>query len=120
MVKPEPRSEPLDLDRVEAELQSRLEQVRERLAELKKPPERGSGIGFGKRIGDGTAEAIGRFNDVGVAGSLEAIEVRLIRALEKLGDGSYGICDRCGSTIPAGRLRSVPESVLCVGCAARP
>ena len=114
-----PEPEQLDLAEVEATLRSRLEAVRARLAALKAPPERGSGIGFGKRIGDGTTEAIGRLTDVGVAGRLEAIEARLERALTKLAEGSYGVCDGCGAEIPAGRLRSVPESVLCVNCAGR-
>jgi DnaK suppressor protein len=109
--------EPPDLDEVEADLRERLADVRVRLAELKRPPERGSGIGFGKRIGDGTTEAIGRFNDVGVADSLETIETGLERALEKLAEGSYGRCDACGAEIPVGRLRSRPESVRCVSCA---
>jgi RNA polymerase-binding transcription factor len=116
-VAPEPEAEPLNLEEIEAVLRERLDEVRARLAALKKPPERGSGIGFGKRIGDGTTEAIGRFNDVGVAGSLEAIETGLERALEKLAEGSYGRCDACGAEIPVGRLRSRPESVRCVSCA---
>ena len=62
---PEPETGPLDLDEVEATLRERLAEVRARLDELKRPPEQGSGIGFGKRIGDGTTEAIGRFNEVG-------------------------------------------------------
>ncbi len=116
---PEPEGEPLDLDQVESGLRERLAEVRARLEALKAPPERGSGIGFGKRIGDGTTEAIGRLTDVGVADSLEAIEERLERALAKLDEGSYGICDGCGNEIPAGRLRIVPESALCVTCASR-
>ena len=114
---PEPEAEPLNLEEIEALLRERLDEVRARLAALKKPPERGSGIGFGKRIGDGTTEAIGRFTDVAVAEGLEAIEAGLERALEKLAEGSYGVCDDCGAEIPAGRLRIRPESVHCVRCA---
>jgi DnaK suppressor protein len=109
--------DPLDPAAVGAALRERLAEVRERLAALKEPPERGSGIGFGKRIGDGTNAAIDRFTDVSVAEGLEAIEARLERALEKLEDGTYGTCDECGTPIPAGRLRSVPESALCLDCA---
>jgi DnaK suppressor protein len=116
-VNPEPEAEAADLDEVEANLRERLTEVRERLADLKRPPEQSSGIGFGKRIGDGTNEAIDRFNDVGVADSLEAIEARLERALEKLEEGTYGICDECGAAIPAGRLGIRPESARCVRCA---
>lgn len=113
-----PQGEPLDLAAIEATLRDRLAELRGREAELKRPPERGAGIGFGKRIGDGTTEAIERINDVGVAGSLDAIEGRITRALEKLGEGSYGVCDGCGEPILAGRLRAAPESVYCVNCAA--
>jgi DnaK suppressor protein len=116
-VNPEPEAEAAGLDEVEANLRERLAEVRKRLADLKMPPERGSGIGFGKRIGDGTSEAIDRFNDVSVAEGLEAIEVRLERALEKLAEGTYGTCDECGAAIPAGRLGIRPESVRCVSCA---
>lgn len=111
--------EPLDPAAVEAALRARLAGLRDREAELKRPPERGSTIGFGKRIGDGTAEAVGRFAEVGVADSLDAIEGRIKRALAKLGEGTYGVCDECGEPIPAGRLRAAPESALCVRHAGR-
>jgi DnaK suppressor protein len=99
----------------------RLEEIRDELRErvdaLSEPPELGASQGFGKRIGDGTTEAIGRFTDVAVAEGLEAIEAGLERALEKLAEGSYGVCDDCAAEIPAGRLRIRPESVHCVRCA---
>lgn len=106
--------EPLDLAAVEAGLRVRLAELRDSEAELRRPPERGSNIGFGKRIGDGTNEAISRFNEVGVAGSLDALEGRVTRALAKLAEGSYGVCDECGEPIPVGRLRAAPESVFCL------
>src|SRR6478752_9674843 len=110
--------EPLDLAEVEAGLRARLAQIRGTEAELKKPPERGAAISFGKRIGDGTTEAIGRITEVGVADSLDAIEGRITRALEKLEEGTYGICDECGEPIPVGRLKVAPESAFCVEHAA--
>jgi DnaK suppressor protein len=102
---------------VEELLRTRLEEIQARLAELAKPPEPGSGIGFGKRIGDGTSEAISRRNDIGVGNSLLVTEEKLERALAKLDEGSYGKCDRCGGPIAAARLEAVPESVLCIDCA---
>jgi DnaK suppressor protein len=102
---------------VEQLLRARLEEIEARLAELAKPPEAGSGIGFGKRIGDGTNEAISRRNDIGVGNSLLVTEEKLQRALAKLDKGSYGQCDRCGAPIAPARLEAVPESVLCIDCA---
>src|SRR5919107_4477082 len=98
-------------------LRDRLAEVRGRLAELAKAPEPGAGIGFGKRIGDGTSEAISRRNDIGVGNSLLVTEEKLERALAKLEEGSYGRCDNCGGAIAPGRLEVAPESVLCIDCA---
>ena len=84
---------------------------------LARPPERGAELGFGKRIGDGTTEAVSRLTDVAVGGSLEASQARIARALEKLAEGSYGLCDRCGAAIATARLHAAPESVLCIECA---
>lgn len=111
---------PLDLAAIESELRDRLADLQGREEELKRPPEEGADIGFGKRIGDGTNQAIGRLTDVGVADSLDHIEARISRALEKIDEGTYGTCDSCGEEIPAGRLRAAPESALCVSCAASP
>ena len=75
------------------------------------------GIGFGKRIGDGTTEAISRLTEIGVGSSLEHGLARTERALAKLADGTYGRCDGCGEPIAPARLGAMPDVVLCVACA---
>ena len=112
----EPENE-LDLAAIEKELRAHLEALRERRGVITKATERGSGVSFGKRVGDGTTEAVSRLTDVGVVDSLNATEERIERALAKLSEGSYGICDRCEQPILAARLKAAPESVLCVACA---
>ena len=112
-----PGADELDLGEVEATLRADLEKISAEIAELTKPPEAGATIGFGKRIGEGTTEAIDRFTSVGVANDLQAIRDRTERALEKIGEGTYGVCDSCGKQIPAGRLQVAPASALCVECA---
>lgn len=111
-------SEDLDLDAVRAELTARRDRDRQRLGVLAEHPERGSAVSFGKRIGDGTAEAVSRLTDVGVGESLERGLERTERALAKLDDGSYGICDACGAEISRGRLRAMPDAVFCLDCSA--
>jgi len=106
-----------ELADVERGLRDRAEALEARLAGMSAPPERGSGIGFGKRVGDGTTEAVRRLTEVGVGNSLESSHARVLRALEKLDDGTYGACDACGRPIAAARLRFSPESVLCIDCA---
>jgi RNA polymerase-binding transcription factor DksA len=39
-------------------------------------------------------------------------------AEQRLGDGSYGICESCGGAIPEERLEARPAARTCVGCAA--
>ena len=80
-------------------------------------PSPAPGIGFGKRIGDGTSEAISRRNDIGVGNSLLVTEEKLERALAKLDEGSYGRSASCGEPIAPGRLEVAPESALCIACA---
>ena len=39
------------------------------------------------------------------------------RALERIEDGSYGQCVKCGEEIAEGRLEARPEAALCIDCA---
>src|SRR6476659_10213184 len=94
----------LDPDAIERELRAHLDALRARRGAITKAPERGSGVSFGKRVGDGTTEAVSRLTDVGVVDTLNATEARIERALEKIAEGSYGVCDGCGNPIPQGRL----------------
>lgn len=109
--------DPPDHQEVERALRARHAELQERLAGFSRPPERGAELHFGKRIGEGTSEAISRLTDIGVGGSLEASALRVDRALEKLQEGSYGVCDACGGPIARARLDAVPESVECIDCA---
>jgi DnaK suppressor protein len=108
----------LDLDAVRRDLEARRADMQARVATLAERPELGAAQGFGKRIGDGTTEAISRLTDIGVGRSLEASLERTERALAKLDDGTYGTCDSCGAAIPPKRLQAMPDSTLCVACAA--
>jgi DnaK suppressor protein len=108
----------LDHGAVREELERRRNRTRERVAVLAKRPELGSAQGFGKRIGDGTTEAISRLTEIGVGQSLESTLTRTERALSKLDEDSYGACDACGQAIAPARLQAMPDSVMCLACAA--
>ena len=107
----------LDPVAIEGELRERLAELDAEITELTKPPEDAGSISFGKRVGEGTSQAIDRFAEVGVAQELQPIKKRVERALSKLQEDSYGTCDNCGEPIAAGRLRAAPESALCIDCA---
>lgn len=77
-------------------------------------------IGFGKRVGEGTSEAISRIERVGQAEALTATLADVERALAKLDEGTYGTCEDCGTEIPAPRLEAVPSARFCITCASKP
>ena len=104
----------MDTADIERRLHERQTELNEQLGELTRTPERGSGVAFGKRVGDGTIEAVSRLSEVSVADNLRASAARVERALEKLEAGTYGTCDVCGTDILAARLEAAPESVLCI------
>jgi DnaK suppressor protein len=108
----------VDLAVVAALLHERKRELARRIGEFAKPPERGALLGFGKRIGDGTSEAISRITEAGVGGTLEVTLTKVDRALAKIDEGTYGLCDVCGQPIARARLKVAPDSALCVQCAA--
>ena len=66
---------------------------------------------------DVAADIYERGKIISLVRSLE-IKVRsLERAMELARQGTYGICEKCGATIPAGRLEIMPETTVCVRCA---
>ena len=105
------------MDATEERLRAQLAELDAKLEKLAAAPERGSGVSFGKRVGDGTTEAIGRLTDVGVGETLEATRDRVAAALARMGDGTYGTCESCGQPIDPRRLAVAPQSVLCIACA---
>ncbi len=111
-------TESVDHAAAERALRDKREELDGRLGIFTATPERGSNLGFGKRIGDGTLEAVDRLNQIGVGSRLESRLERVDRALQKLEDGTYGTCDACGRPIDPRRLRAAPESSVCVACPA--
>ena len=75
------------------------------------------GIGFGKRVGEGTSVAVDRLSQVAEHDGLRETLSQLVRAEESLQEGTYGVCDVCGQAIPAARLAARPFATRCVSCA---
>lgn len=102
---------------IESSLRARRGELADELERLTAPPEEGASVSFGKRIGDGTTEAVERLATTATARSLAASISDIDHALEKIDEGSYGRCDRCGEPIPEARLEALPASAFCVECA---
>jgi len=59
-------------------------------------------------------------SDLGLDLRLRDRERKLLRkiekALQKIEEGSYGICEACGEEIEEKRLEARPEATLCIRC----
>lgn len=104
----------MDQEQVRAELTEREADLVDQLAELTKPVDLDGAIGFGKRIGDGTIQAVQAFNDSFSAQNISDLLAQVRRAKSKLEEGSYGVCDQCGQEIGNERLEFRPWSTKCV------
>lgn len=74
-------------------------------------------ISFGKRIGDGTSVAVERLNELAVLERLTKQHRSVVRAEEKLAEGTYGRCDGCDQAVDDDRLQALPWAIHCRSCA---
>ena len=57
-----------------------------------------------------------REQEISLANSILERITQVERALERLDEGGYGWCERCGNPIPVERLAAFPSATLCVSC----
>jgi DnaK suppressor protein len=65
---------------------------------------------------DSGSKTVEHEHEVAVAGSLSERIRQVSHALERLDEGGYGFCEKCGNPIPAARLAAFPSATLCVSC----
>jgi RNA polymerase-binding protein DksA len=71
-------------------------------------------IGSGDHIADSASETYMRELDEGLEENAEHLLAEVEAALERIDDGTYGICESCGKPIGAERLDAVPYATLCI------
>lgn len=114
-----PVSDPADTAALAAILLARRAEILAEVSELSEPIRApGVQMQFGKRAGDHTSDAVMQMTRTVAAGELSHLTAEIDRALEKLAEGSYGICDGCASAIGNERLEALPWATLCVVCKA--
>ncbi|MEV6525532.1 TraR/DksA family transcriptional regulator [Longispora sp. NPDC051575] len=57
-----------------------------------------------------------REQEISLANNLLERVTQLERALERVDEGGYGHCEKCGNAIPVERLAAFPSATLCVTC----
>ena len=103
----------IDREVVRTRLEARLAELRNREAhidaDLAEPPE-----------ADSAERAVAVEDDAALEGQANLVgrEIASIRrALDRIEQGRYGECVRCGGDIAPARLEARPESALCIDCA---
>lgn len=69
---------------------------------------------------DSSERAVQMEDDEALEGQAAVISSEIVsirRALERIEEGAYGECVRCGAEIAQGRLEARPEAALCIECA---
>ena len=102
-----------DLAQARAKLDGQLAELEERLKhldrDLSEPPDADSSERAVQMEDDEALEA---------QAALVTQEIASVRrALERVEDGSYGTCAKCGGDISESRLEARPEAALCIACA---
>ena len=104
----------MNLQQVETKLNEKLVQLEERLASVKKDMSKShspdSAEQAAERENDEVLEAIGQETESAIQNT------RL--ALARISEGTYGNCSKCGEAIKPERLEALPDTVVCLDCAA--
>lgn len=107
-----------ELEGLRQALQVQARKLREALALDRQQLEGANGL-LAPAFDDGRDEAsLDVLRDLDVAElsrrseALMAVEA----ALDRLAEGTYGVCQDCGSPISRERLNAAPESLRCLGC----
>lgn len=69
---------------------------------------------------DSEERATERENDdtlTSLAAEAETEMAQIDRALERIGTGKYGLCEKCGQSIDNNRLLAIPFATQCIRCA---
>jgi DnaK suppressor protein len=71
---------------------------------------------YDQHMAETAAATLGREIDLSLQENARATLVQIDQALEKLENGSYGLCDKCRRPISDGRLDVAPYATLCIDC----
>lgn len=70
--------------------------------------------GSSNHLADDATELFLQEEEIAIDNSLRGMIAEIDNALERIANGTYGKCERCGKQIPLPRLEARPFSTLCI------
>jgi DnaK suppressor protein len=70
--------------------------------------------GFDEEFADAGTATFERERDLSLVNNLRDLMDLIDKALAKMEQGTYGLCDRCGNPIEKARLKALPYANLCL------
>lgn len=77
------------------------------------------GLHYDPNFADSSQVTAERGEAEALAGQLRSALREVELAIERLNDGSYGVCEVCGQPIAPARLEAKPTARTCINCASR-
>jgi DnaK suppressor protein len=74
--------------------------------------------GIGNHIADDATEVFARERNLALRSNTQDLLVQVDAAIERIDEGRYGICARCGQKIAPDRLEALPYAIYCITCQA--
>jgi RNA polymerase-binding protein DksA len=111
-----------ELDEVLAELNEHAARLRRELHEQEEELAgllRDAGDGAGHDQADMGATSFERDQELSVVANAREMLAQTERALSRITDGSYGVCESCGNPIGKMRVMAFPRATLCLSCKQR-
>jgi len=78
-----------------------------------------SGDGAGDDQADSGASALEREHELTLVNNTRDLLEQTRHALDRIGTGTFGACESCGTAIGKARLQAFPRATLCVACKQR-
>ena len=111
-----------ELDEVLQELHEHRDRLRAELHELELELAglmRDAGDGAGQDQADLGATSFERDHELSVVNNSREMLAQTERALTRIADGTYGVCESCGKPIGKLRVMAFPRATLCLSCKQR-
>lgn len=101
------------LDEEQGELREQLSTIEEETFATTQSELSGD-VGLDDESADAGTATFEREKDLSIENNVRDLLSKIDRALARIGDGTYGTCERCGKPIEKARIKALPYVDLCI------